>query len=229
MPEYLNQLFDMLAGLPGMNWYVVIILVLLVTGVGVPISEEIVTVGAGVLVHRGLMGEDRLEAFCYAWLACYFGILAADYIVVFIGRHFGKAILHRRWVKRFLHPRRLLWARHQVHEHGAWVIVAARFIPGARWPTLLVAGLMHYPRWRYFLADASSAIVTITIQMAAGYYLAEVTETQFHTTEGWMTLGMFIAGVSLLTAYILWYRKYRRTHGPIRLGKFRKRRTTTGK
>lgn len=181
--------------------YALVFFILVVSGAGLPVAEEIIVVTCGVLVHR-----DALE-WAPAWVICYTGILLADIILVCLGRKFGKALFHRKWAKRLMHPRRMLHAHHHIHEHGAWVIVASRFIPGSRWPSMLIAGMVHLPFWKFLLADAASAIVSVTIQLIAGYYLAELTTTQFEAGRHWLMLGLFASGVLLIVGYIL-YRKY---------------------
>jgi len=217
MPAMLQQLFDWITGSPELA-YVAIFVVLVASGVGVPVAEEIIVVGAGVLIHRDIV--DPL----WAWLVCYVGILVADAIVVYIGWHFGKAVLHRRWVRRILHPRRLLWARHQINEHGAWMIAASRFIPGGRWATLLIAGMMHLPRWKFLLADGVAAMGSVTLQLFAGYYIGKLASAEFSTAERWLTLASLAIAAALIGGYVY----YRKRHGgprkPIRLGRFRKTR-----
>lgn len=182
------------------SWaYVGIFVLLVVSGTGLPIAEELVTLAAGALIQQGVI--ELLPA----WLLCYTGIIIADCMVVWIGRHFGKAVLHRRWVKRILHPRRVLQAHHHVHEHGVWVIVVSRFVPGSRWATLLIAGMAHLPRWKVILADGASAIVTVSIQIAAGYYLAALAASGMNVQE-WLMVGGLVLGVTLIGGYILWYR-----------------------
>lgn len=173
--------------------------VLVITGAGVPISEEIITLAAGFLVYHAVLDP------VLGWITCYVGILVADMIAVYIGWHFGKAVLHRRWIKRLLHPRRVLWAKHQVHEHGAWMIAASRFIPGTRYPVLLITGMMHLPRWKVLLADGSAAVVTVSLQMFIGWWLAHAVANvgqlmEYHMPIG---LGMLAIGVLLVLGYVL--------------------------
>jgi len=217
MPPLLQDLFDWIARSPELA-YVAIFVVLIASGVGVPVAEEIIVVGAGVMIQREWVNP------IWAWVVCYVGIMIADSIVVYIGWHFGKAVLHRRWVRRILHPRRLLWARHQINEHGAWMIAASRFIPGSRWATLLIAGMMHIPRWKFLLADGVAAIGSVTLQLAAGYYIGKLASDEFSSAQRWLTIGSLAIAGALIAGYVY----YRKRHGgprkPIRLGRFRKTR-----
>lgn len=216
MAEAFEKWIELVASYP-LATYGLMFGILVVSGAGLPVAEEIIVVTAGVLIHRGAL------EWAPAWGVCYVGILLADAIVFTIGRRFGKAVLHRKWMKRVLHPRRVIHAHHHVHEHGAWVLMASRFIPASRWPTMLITGMAHLPFWKFMLADGAAAIVSVTIQMVAGYYLAELTTAEMDEGRRWMTIGMIAAGLTLLGAYFLW-RRY--GHGGGREHKPRLRRFT---
>jgi membrane protein DedA with SNARE-associated domain len=211
----ITELLNHLSQSPAPLVYMIIFLLLVVSGSGLPIAEELITVAAGVLIHQGVI--DPLPT----WILCYSGILIADWIVVWLGRHFGRAVLHRRWIKRILHPRRLLHAHHHVHEHGPWVVFVSRFVPGSRWATLLITGMAHLPRWKIFLADGLAAIISVSVQMAVGYFASALADRDL-SARTWMTIGGIGLAAVLLGGYALWYRRFRRRTGrkPIRLGRF---------
>lgn len=208
------------------SWaYVGIFVMLVVSGTGLPIAEELVTLAAGALVQQGVI--ELLPA----WVLCFAGILIADWLVVWLGRRFGTAVLHRRWARRLLHPRRVLHAHHHVYEHGVWVVVVSRFLPGSRWVTLLIAGMTRLPRWKIMLADGAAAVVSVSMQIAAGYYLAALADSGMNVQE-WLTVGSIVMAVVLIGGYALWYRSRngRREHKPVRLSRFshlRRRRKTS--
>ncbi len=187
--------------------FIALFVVLVITGAGAPITEEIITVFAGFLVY-----QEVLRPWWVAWIVIYVGVIIADSITVWLGWHFGKAVLQRRWVKRLLHPRRLLWAKHHVQQHGAWMIVACRFIPGTRYPTLLITGMMHLPRWKFLTADCSTAIVTVSLHMFIGWYVARFT-TNFEEAmkhEGPIPLILAGMGVLIICGYVMVQRIKRR-------------------
>ena len=69
---------------------------------------------------------------------------------------------------------------------------------------MLIAGVAHLPYWRFLLADGLSAIVSVTIQLAAGYYLAQLSTSQLDTGERWLSLVMLVIGGLLLVGYVVW-------------------------
>jgi membrane-associated protein len=80
----------------------------------------------------------------------------------------------RRLADQFLRSekgrRRLKWARSQLEQHGVWIIVVARFIPGGRTATTYVAGTVGMPWRRRFLpADAVAAALWALYASGLGY------------------------------------------------------------
>lgn len=101
------------------GWLAMIAL-LLASGIGIPIGEELVNVPAGVFVGNGEM------AVIPTFIAAYVGVLGGDFLWFSICRFFGRGLLKRRWFRRFVHPRRLLQAKHQFDRRGAGVLVLAQ-------------------------------------------------------------------------------------------------------
>ncbi len=138
---------------------------LLVSGFGIPVSEDVVNLPAGILIGQGSWPLVPVL------IASYVGVIGGDAIWFFNIRTFGTPLLHRRWFKRFVHPKRLLQVKHQIDQRGAWVLVAARFIPGMRSPVLTASALLHMP-WRHFLlVELLCVLITVPMQLGAGYLI----------------------------------------------------------
>ncbi len=198
--------------------YLAIVLLLSSTGLGVPVPEDLVVIAAGVLSQR-----EQIAAPIGAWLSAFAGVVISDCALFFIGEHFGKAVLHRRSIKRLLHPRRVLRAHRQVHEHGAWMIFAARFIPGSRTATLLISGMMHLSRWKAFFADTTGAAMSVSVQFGLGWWFASnwslLMEHRPVVLAAGAGLGLLVLGV-----YAVWRWRCPATRGRgVSLREFKKR------
>jgi membrane protein DedA with SNARE-associated domain len=110
--------------------------------------------------------------------------------------------MHTRWFKRVFHPRRLLEIKWQIDERGAWVLLAARFIPGTRTPVITMCGLLHMAWWKLLLVEGVCVLITAPLQMMIGwlaFHAAEkagVTDT-FHQV-------MVAVAVTLAVVIGLW-------------------------
>ena len=108
------------------------------------VPSETAVITAGVLASSG--GLELwlviLSAAAGAWLG--------DNTSYLIGNRIGTPVAHRFFAgERARH--RLEWARGQLDERGAIVILLARFIPGGRTAVTFTAGLVRYPWKERFL------------------------------------------------------------------------------
>ncbi len=129
-------------------------------------GEDIIIIPAGFLIGQGHL--PWWSTFFCAWL----GAMISDGMWYFACYRFGTPLLHKKWFKRLAHPRRLLQAKHQIEKRGAWLIVTARFVPGSRTSTMIVAGLMHMPPWKYLSINGSLLLVTVAMQLGFGWLVA---------------------------------------------------------
>ena len=203
-----------------------VFVLLLLSGIGIPVGEDIVNIPAGFLVGNGTF--PGLPTF----LAAYFGVLFGDCMWFFVCRRFGTPLLHKNWFKRIAHPRRLLEVKHQFEHKGLWVLVIARFIPGGRTPVITMAGLMHM-RWRDFLlAEAPSVAITAPLQVGLGYLIGRGLSDS-NTAEMVLSIvGLIFVIFALSLGLSWWLQSRRKKQVPPRaeaawLRRFRKKRGTS--
>lgn len=184
-----------------------VFVLLMLSGVGVPVGEDIVTIPAGILV-----GQEKMS-FWPTVVAAYLGVCGSDCLWFMVISRFGTRLLHKRWFKRIIHPRRLLEAKHQIEQRGAWVIVMARFIPASRTPVITMAGLLHLPFWKFAIATFSCVLITAPMQIGFGCLIA----LGIGSRDLAQTILLIVGGVMLIVAGVFgyrWYRQWRAHRGP---------------
>ena len=185
MTEFINQYAEYVP------W--IVLGLLLASGFGIPIAEDIVIIPAGVLIGEQMLGAD-------IWLptliCAIIGVATADMLWFTWCSRFGTRLLHQRFFRRLLHPKRLLQAKHQIDRRGVWFIVAARFIPGSRTPAITVAGLMHLKFWPFAVATWSCVLLTAPMQFGAGVLVGYgiASKGTFGTVQ-WVMTGIVLAVV----------------------------------
>ena len=182
---------------------------LLLTGIGIPLGEDVVIIPAGILASHGKIDLVQTAVAAYA------GVLSSDFTWYWLCRKFGTPLLHKRWFKRIVHPRRLLEVKHEIERRGVWVVVMSRFIPGSRTPAITASGVLHLPFWKFALAESTTCLVTVPLQLGLGYAIAQGLGT-LETAD----LVISLIGVVLLILVVMlglaWYRNHRahRKHAP---------------
>lgn len=193
---------ELIAGFLDSYGWLAVFLLLMASGVGLPIGEDIITIPAGALV-----GSGHLE-FWPTLIAAYVGVVTADLLWFRVASMWGTRLLHTRFFKRLFHPRRMLEVKHQFEERGAWLIVMARFIPTSRTTTITVAGMMHMPFWKFALANSSCVVFTAPLQIGLGILIGRGMGDQSMAGMVLKLIGLVVALFACIMV-LRWWLSYR--------------------
>jgi membrane protein DedA with SNARE-associated domain len=152
--------------------YVGIVVVLILTGAGLPIPEEVPVIAAGVASHSGQMIP------WVALLACLLGVLIGDSILYAVGYHFGRSLLKDyHWFARSLTPEREKKIEWLIARHGWKVFLVARLLVFIRSPVYVTAGILHIPFRRFLMIDAFCATIVVSTFFGLSYAFAAHIDT----------------------------------------------------
>ncbi len=170
-----------------------IFLLMVASGVGLHFPEDLIVIPAGWEIATG---RFPLVA---TVLAAYLGVVGGDTGWFFLCRTFGSKLLSTRWFLKTAHPRRILETKAMFDRYGFLVLCVARLVPGARTPSIAVAGLVHL-RWSIFLfVELPMTIITVGVQLAFGYFAGIGI---VHALHRWHTLTMGV-GIALIVAAVV--------------------------
>ncbi len=191
----------------GLSTYVTLLVVLLLSGFGLPIPEEVPLLLAGYLARHGAANLGGLIATGLV------GVLVADFILFLVVRRWRSHIFRLRWVRAMIQPRHIASARRLFHNHGLKIVIVARWLPALRSAVVLTASLTGVKLWRFMVVDTIAACITVPTATVLGYALADhidrVIATFWHAEHVlvWSLLGFAVAGIVLR---LLWLRRARR-------------------
>jgi membrane protein DedA with SNARE-associated domain len=181
--------------------YAGIIAVLVLTGAGLPIPEEVPVIAAGVASHSGQMVP------WIALLCCLVGVLAGDTILYAIGYHFGRSLLNDyHWFSRSLTPEREKKIERLIARHGWKVFLVARLLVFVRSPVYVTAGILHMPFRRFLLIDAFCAGIVVTSFFGMSYAFAAHVDTLWgwiHSSQYAITILVVLAAVVAATWFFI--------------------------
>ena len=187
--------------------YLGIFLVLVITGTGFPLPEEVPVIIAGVASRTG-----ALVPF-WAFLACLSGALLGDLVMYTIGYHFGRGVLfEHRFLARHLTPEREQRIESMINRHGFKVFLVSRFLVGLRSPVFLSAGSLCGPVRKVILFDALCSTLVVGFFFSLSYAFGEQIHQWWRYIRGaeYALTGLFVAvGVGLLIYYLVRMRRRR--------------------
>ncbi len=130
-------------------------------------SEDLASIGAGLLASSGELGLG------WAIVAAFAGILIGDTIIFAAGYFIGKPLLQHRWSRWFISEHAVKRASHLFEKHGLWMIIATRFLPGTRTATYFAGGSLHAPFLKFVGAFALAAAVWTPLLVGASYLVGQ--------------------------------------------------------
>jgi len=148
--------------------YLGVFLVIIGTGAGLPLPEELPVVIGGALSGSGN---------AYWWImlpVCIVAVIIGDSLLYFIGRYWGPSLVERPFIKKhILPPERLLKIEENFQNYGIRILLFARLTPGIRAPIFLTAGIVRLPLIRFVIADAIYAVPGVSLLFYLGFVFTE--------------------------------------------------------
>jgi membrane protein DedA with SNARE-associated domain len=157
----------MLTELIGHFTYPAVFAILVVSGLGAPIPEELPIAIAAVMARWEVMHWQG------ALLSCVGGALGGDMLLYWVGRRFGRRILHWPTVRRVLTPAREARIVEAYRRHGLKFVVVARLVMGLRSAAFLTAGVVRVPFLWFFLVDVAAALISVPLAFGIAYAVAD--------------------------------------------------------
>lgn len=138
--------------------------ILLILGtLGLPFPEDSILMLAGFLV------ANQTIHLIPAFLAIYSGLLVTDLLLFSFGKRYGRKLVEKRGLHRIASSERLQKLEEKLKKYGVLIIFFGRHILILRGQVFLAAGAMRMSLKRFLLADALSALITITLWGGLGY------------------------------------------------------------
>jgi membrane protein DedA with SNARE-associated domain len=179
-------------------------------GLGLPISEDLVLLLAG-----GLSGQG-VTRFWPTLISGYVGVLLGDLLIQHWGRRMGPAAYNHPRVRKHLSPERQEKLRSHFQRHGFLTVVVGRHTPMLRAPIFFLAGASGIRLWKFLLADALSAAVTVPLVVSLGYYFGNHLDDARRLLHGfeWGAAAVIAVGVGIW--WLVRRRMQIRLRGPVR-------------
>ncbi len=184
--------------------YLLIFAVLVLSGIGLPIPEEVPIVAAGIMSLN-----DKMEPWP-AFAVCLAGALLGDCVMYYVGCHFGRGILSEHpWWARLVTPARERQIERLFKKHGLKVFFVARFLVGLRSPVYVTAGILRVPFGRFLLIDSFCATSVVGTFFYLTYQWGRRIAMLFKQIEVYLTVVIICALIGI-SIYV--WRRYLRKY-----------------
>lgn len=161
--------------------YLIVFGMMVASGFGLPIPEEVTIVSVGLLAYMGAHPEhfpppldaERPIGGYEAAVVVLICVVFADMLVFMIGRKFGRAIMNRpRWRDNF--GKKVMDRINSLcNRFGVYAAFIFRFTPGIRFPAHIALGMSQLPSWKFVMMDGFAALISVPTQILLIYHYGE--------------------------------------------------------
>lgn len=141
--------------------------VLLSIVVGTLVSEDLTCIAVGLAIREGQL------SWAVGLTGCYVGILLGDLGLWLLGRCVGPPLLRQPWAQRLLPARGVERLSHWFDRRGWAAVFVARFVPGARFPIYVAAGILGRSATRFLLLAALAGLVWTPLLIGGVWWLGK--------------------------------------------------------
>jgi membrane protein DedA with SNARE-associated domain len=182
--------------------YLGILILLLLGNIGLPFPEDATLILSGFLIAQGI--TQPLPTL----LVIYLGLLITDFSLYWIGKKYGRRVVEHKRFHRILSVDRLSKIEEKFRRWGIFVVFFGRHLIGVRAQIFLVAGTMRMPTIRFLMADAASAVFTVTLMVGIGYLGGSRIQGLEKDITKIATIAVLLLIVGLVSWIVIRYSKY---------------------
>jgi membrane protein DedA with SNARE-associated domain len=183
--------------------YLAVFGVMVASGFGFPVPEEVTIVSVGLLTYIGANPDlfpppfngapvvHGYEAAAVTLIA----VLFADCLVFSLGRLFGRKILDFPRFQRIFTEDRLNQINGWVKKYGVYAVFIFRFTPGIRFPAHVILGMSRLQAWQFALVDGLAAMISVPTQILLIYHFGEPILHLLHQFKTWILWAIIAAAI----------------------------------
>jgi len=161
-------------------------------------SEDAATLGGAAMATAGMLATPLSLA------ACFLGIWLGDLGLYALARYFGRPFLKQNWVRRRVNEDRLAKSEAWWKRRGLLVLLVARFVPGLRLPTYLIAGTLAVPFLSFAVVTALMGLIWVPLIFVLVWVAGTQAVTWYAAARGALIIGA--ASVLILIAAFFFFR-----------------------
>jgi len=143
--------------------YVGIFILLILGEIGLPFPED------ATLILSGFLIAQKVTKPLPTIMVVYWGLLLTDFSLYWVGKKYGREVIEHKRFRRILSAERLSTLEEKFKKWGIYVVFVGRHFLGIRAQVFLAAGVMRMSTLKFILADAVSAILTMTLMVGIGF------------------------------------------------------------
>lgn len=161
--------------------YLLVFGMMVASGFGFPLPEEVTIVSVGLLTYMGAhpelfpppeVGARPLGGYEAAAVTLA-SVIFADCLVFMIGRIFGRRLMEIKRFKALFGDKVMGRINRFTTKYGEYAAFIFRFTPGIRFPAHIAMGMSNLPMWKFVAIDGFAALISVPSQILLIHHYGE--------------------------------------------------------
>jgi membrane protein DedA with SNARE-associated domain len=187
MPDFFASLGQYITYFP-----LLALICLLLAGLNLPFSEDLIIIAGAVLSKNGL------SPLLLTFLAIYTGVVVSDFMSYWIGAGVRKGAFKSKRIRKLIPEKKLEKMRYYLDKYGIWTFIVCRFLPFGVRPTLFITSGFTGLRLRLFaLYDIIAATISVNTLFFLVYNFGDEIKDHYRTA-GIILLAVAIIAVTII-------------------------------
>jgi membrane-associated protein len=185
------------------NAHFLIFGLLLLAGLSLPISLDLLILAAGILAST-LPVDQGVKL--YLWILA--GASISAWEAYWMGRLMGSRQFRSKWLQRLFQPERISYLSQFYQQYGFLTLLVGRFIPfGVRNCLFLTAGASRMPFLRFVIQDGIACLISTLSLFCLAYSFGKNSAFLYECLNTYkQVMGVLIIGILLSALYWYWRR-----------------------
>lgn len=153
--------------------YLAVVGMMLASGFGLPIPEEVTLLSLGWLTFMG----SRPDLFPpppeggtpinmhHAAIVAFLAVIGADFLIFSMGRKWGRKLLYHPRLAKAISRESIIKVENWTQKYGSFAAFIFRFTPGVRFPGHLACGSMGMSPVKFLAVDCFAAAISVPTQI----------------------------------------------------------------
>lgn len=182
-------------------------LLLLLAGINIPISEDLILIMGGAVASICIPNE---ALFLFCWI--YAGCIISAWEAYSIGRYFGPKLYEIKWLKNIVTRDRINKLHEYYEKFGILTFIVGRFIPGGvRNALFMSAGLGKMPFSTFLFRDSIACLISTSTLYYLGFLFGQNLQDIIYYFSKYNRLAFILfACILFILGFYLWNRSRRR-------------------
>ncbi len=153
--------------------YMAIVILMTMGSFGLPVSEEIVIIAAGLMSYMGAHPElypqiaeaEHVMTVHTTALVCFSSVFLSDFLVFLIGRLIQNSMSKQPYILKLIPEKKMIKISKWVNRYGYFYPAVFRLLPGLRFPGHLSSGFFKIPYSQFIIVDGLAVLLLVPTQV----------------------------------------------------------------